>query len=172
MKKYILPIILVCSVLAIFLYKMYLNNNLNKEKAHGLIDYKVLLTQVNDLFNVNQKIRILPEDDSKRIIHIFTTWCGCCKKEIPEIRKIAKDHKITGLVWTQNVDEAKKWLKINGNYYEKVGVISDKETVMLGVSKTPITIVLDKKGNVLCSLNGPLTIKNFDDNIASCLDEK
>ena len=169
MRKYIVPIVLVGVILAVFLYKMYLDNDYKKEKIADLIGYKISLTQVDALFDADKRIDILPADDSKNIIHIFTTWCSCCKKEIPEIKKIAKDHKITGLVWTQDMNEAREWLKVNGNYYENVGVVGDKETVMLGIIKTPVTMVLDKTGSVLCLLSGPLTIERFNDNIFPCI---
>ncbi|MDJ1407650.1 MAG: hypothetical protein MRQ13_04675 [Candidatus Midichloria sp.] len=151
---------------------MYFLYNPTGEKVPALINQKVSLTEATDLFNIEKKLDLLSTAYSKKIIHIFTTWCGCCKKELPELQKLAENYKITGLVWTQNAEGAGSWLQSNGNHYEEVGIINDKEAVKLGLYKSPVTLVLDVEGNVQCALQGPLTVEKFNDNIALCIVEK
>ena len=171
-QKMFLLIVLIVGLIAIFSYKMYFLDNPTSEKVPALINQKVSLTEATDLFNIEKKVDLLSTADNKKIIHIFTTWCGCCKKELPELQKLAENYKITGLVWTQNAEEARSWLQSNGNHYEEVGIINDKEAVKLGLYKSPVTLVLDVEGNVQCALQGPLTVEKFNDNIALCVVEK
>lgn len=128
------------------------------------LEMSISTSQVPDLLHAKQFIEIIPaQKNGIKIVHIFTTWCGCCKKEIPDIATISKTHDIIGLVWTDKPQDAIEWLNQNGNPYKQVGLIGDKEAVDLGISKAPVTIVIGDEGKVLYTHQGKLTKKDFDE---------
>lgn len=168
LRKFIIPIALMFGLIGIFSYKMYLSCSENSTHLE-LPSRKISILQINDLLDSKQQINLVPSNNNTNTIHVFTTWCSCCKDEVLEIQKVTKDHKIIGLVWSNHAEEAKSWLRSNGNYYEKVGIIGDVEAVLLGISKSPVTLVVKDDGSIKCSLQGALTVDSFNANIAPCL---
>ena len=168
LKRFVIALLVIAVVVIAFCYKMY--SPCCEKKEEQSMPSVVSLNEARDLFNLEEKIDILPASGEHKIIHVFTTWCSCCKGEGPELEKISKDYDVTGLVWSKNAEDAKKWLDENGNHYTKVGIINDDEIVMLGISKTPMTLVLDHDGNVRCGFKGAITKEKFDSEITQrCL---
>jgi thiol-disulfide isomerase/thioredoxin len=152
-------------LLGIFGYKLYISKSETELNHTGK---RISLTEISSLFDNDKKINLLPaseENNKKSIIHIFASWCRCCKDEIKELKHIANRYDLIGIAWSRNNEETKSWVSKYGNYYKLLGVIEDKEAIRLGISKIPLTLVVDHSGTVVTSLRGSLTLEIFEKQI-------
>lgn len=158
-KKSVCIILVICFVIAGFGYKMLCCNS----DVEDIRLYQVNVKKVHNILEGAEDISILPESSDYKVIHVFNTWCACCKKEIAEMKKISSDasHSISGLLWSGDKKEGLEWLEKNGNHHVEVGVINDEEAAGIGITKAPMTFVVDKNGDVFYSYKGPLTADVF-----------
>lgn len=94
------------------------------------------------------------------LVNVFASWCSACQEEHAFFQELAKKKYLTlyGLDYKDDPSAAKKYLKRNGNPYQKV--ISDEKgdvAINWGVYGTPETFLIDKKGIVRYKQIGPLT---------------
>ena len=112
-------------------------------------------------------------------LNFFATWCGPCKREIPDIERLYRDHGenagdlvVLGVAnpktqeHPQNsdvsVDEVKAFVEDEGITYP---VLLDTENALFsayGISAFPTTFMIDKDGNVFGYATGMLTADTMD----------
>ena len=112
-------------------------------------------------------------------LNFFATWCGPCKREIPDIERLYRDHGenagdlvVLGVAnpktqeHPQNsdvsVDEVKAFVEDEGITYP---VLLDTENALFsayGISAFPTTFMIDKDGNVFGSATGMLTADTME----------
>jgi peroxiredoxin len=102
-------------------------------------------------------------------INFWTTWCPWCVSELPEINQIAKDYKDQNLVvLTIDSGEDNKTVQdfISKNNYEFTVLLDTDNTVsrQYGISSIPVSIFIDKDGNIVQKRIGAMT---GDDMIAA-----
>jgi cytochrome c biogenesis protein CcmG/thiol:disulfide interchange protein DsbE len=93
------------------------------------------------------------------LLHVWSSWCTACQKEAEFIHDIVKNHKLfmVGLIYYDNLKDAKEWLAVKGNPYQIN--LFDKEgrlAMDFGVYGTPETFVIDKQGIIRYRHVGPL----------------
>lgn len=100
------------------------------------------------------------------LLNIWATWCGPCREEMPALNALQrnlgdKDFEVVAVnIDTGNDEKPKAFLSEYGidtlGYYRdsSMGVFNSlkKEGLAFGL---PVTLVIDKKGCLISSMNGP-----------------
>ena len=133
------------------------------------VRYSTDLKDVPSLDDARKTVEVVPSTDKYNIVHIVNTWCRTCIQHIPEIKEISNTYPVTGLIWSNDLNEAKNWLNKYGNPYSEVGLLVDVDAISLGVHKTPLTLVIDKTGLVKCSISGSLSLSRFEEAVVPCI---
>lgn len=95
-------------------------------------------------------------------INFWATWCPWCKKELPDLEKVSQEYKDKNLVVLAiDIGEDKatvgNYMKEN-NYDFNVLLDGNSNTSQqYGVSSIPVSIFIDKKGNIAKKDVGAMT---------------
>lgn len=87
------------------------------------------------------------------VLNFFASWCGPCRREMPELDKVYEDFKDKGVVVVginvdRNVEDAKNFLRTQP---VKFPIALDPNSILLGqfnVPSMPTSYVVDRKGIV------------------------
>jgi thiol-disulfide isomerase/thioredoxin len=95
------------------------------------------------------------------VLNFWATWCGPCKKEIPELNTLKEEFKNTDVVFLSfcsNVDSASRikefFLKTPFNYNAVIGTDARKAFEQYSVVSIPVNVIINKKGQVVFLQNG------------------
>ncbi|MDH4183007.1 MAG: TlpA family protein disulfide reductase [Nitrospinota bacterium] len=95
------------------------------------------------------------------IINFFATWCGPCRKEMPELEKYFKNHSDKVLLLAVDQKEDKDKVK---SFVDKMGlsfpVALDKNGAaggLYGVKSLPVTVVVDVSGHIMDRRDGAVS---------------
>ena len=133
--------------------KNYSSNSLLDEKipkfsSKSLIDKNLVLTN----HNIKDKITI---------INFFASWCLPCKDEHPLLMDLKKNFPklmIIGFDYKDNNEDGLKFLSVNGNPYNFVGIDHDgKIGLEFGVFGLPETLLTNSQGKIIYRHTGPLS---------------
>lgn len=105
------------------------------------------------------------------LINLWATWCGPCKKEIPDLMKLYEEYKddnfeILGIMIADKKDNLEKFLDNNHINYT---IINGNErfisaiTVAVGtqINAIPYTIIADESGRIVETITGTKTYEEF-----------
>ncbi len=117
-------------------------------------------------------------------LNFWGTWCGPCKREIPDIIQLTKDLKdkdfivigvaLEGKVETESeIESAYKKVvsfagKSNIDYHLFIGTL-DLVKAYGGISAVPTTYIIDKNGNIVESIVGARDKEGFLSSIKKAL---
>ena len=98
------------------------------------------------------------------LLNVWATWCGPCKREIPDLVEISNEMASQGVVvFGVSVDQHEKKIAMVTNYVEKVGIqyinIVDQSPPKIaeaygGIQAIPTTFIIDREGNIVQKLVG------------------
>ena len=165
MKKinYILISILF-SFLFIILYFSLGNQRVYDTK--DLIGKKISEVEIN-LFQSSETINTKEFIKNEfTILNFWASWCGPCRKERPNLVRLSKikNLKIIGINFKDDKENAKSFLKENGNPFDILTEDKDgKNSVNFGVYGIPETILIDSELKILKKYIGPLNIKEVNE---------
>ena len=165
MKKinYILISILF-SFLFIILYFSLGNQRVYDTK--DLIGKKISEVEIN-LFQSSETINTKEFMKNEfTILNFWASWCGPCRKEHPNLVRLSKikNLKIIGINFKDDKENAKSFLKENGNPFHILTEDKDgKNSVNFGVYGIPETILIDSELKILKKYIGPLNIKEVNE---------
>ena len=165
MKKinYILISILF-SFLFIILYFSLGNQRVYDTK--DLIGKKISEVEIN-LFQSSETINTKEFIKNEfTILNFWESWCGPCRKEHPNLVRLSKikNLKIIGINFKDDKENAKSFLKENGNPFDILTEDKDgKNSVNFGVYGIPETILIDSELKILKKYIGPLNIKEVNE---------
>lgn len=118
-----------------------------------------------------QTFRLSDHKGKVVLINFWATWCPPCRAEIPELIKMQKKYRsqglqIVGITYPPEklgrVRQFRRRLRMN--YPVMLGSKSTK--VLFSSSETlPLTIVIDRTGNVVEIIEGILLPEEFEDKI-------
>ncbi|MBV8938288.1 MAG: redoxin family protein [Alphaproteobacteria bacterium] len=94
------------------------------------------------------------------LINVFASWCEPCRAEHPLLGGLPQQTGLPlyGIAWRDTFAAAQTYLAQLGTPYREVGVdVLGEDTVLLGLSGVPETLLLDKEGIVRWKYDGPLT---------------
>ena len=165
MKKinYILISILF-SFLFIILYFSLGNQRVYDTKdliGKKISEVEINLFQSSDTINTKEFIK-----NEFTILNFWASWCGPCRKEHPNLVRLSKikNLKIIGINFKDDKENAKSFLKENGNPFHILTEDKDgKNSVNFGVYGIPETILIDSELKILKKYIGPLNIKEVNE---------
>lgn len=112
-------------------------------------------------------------------LNFWGTWCGPCRKEIPDIIKIAKelegkDFIVVGIALERPsknmVGRVEDFVKSQGiNYINILDTEGSLKTAYGGVPYVPTTFIIDKDGNVNKKIQGMQSYEAFMSSIKKVL---
>ena len=165
MKKISYIIIsLLFSFLFIILYFSLGNQRVYDTK--DLIGKKISEVEIN-LFQSSETINTKEFMKNEfTILNFWASWCGPCRKEHPNLVRLSKikNLKIIGINFKDDKENAKSFLKENGNPFHILTEDKDgKNSVNFGVYGIPETILIDSELKILKKYIGPLNIKEVNE---------
>ena len=93
------------------------------------------------------------------IINFFATWCGPCRKEVPDLVELQEKHgekglTIIGLAYNSDPAEVSKFAQKYKINYPVAIYGKDQVQAYGGVSAVPTTFLVDRKGKVAAGSEG------------------
>lgn len=93
-----------------------------------------------------------------RAYNIFASWCGPCRKEMPQIKALNALIPVYGIAVQDSVPNLRKMLQEEGNPFTEIGRdLRDSSGILLGIRGLPTTIILDKYGQIAEVYEGPIS---------------
>ena len=159
---------IIISILFSFLF-IILYSSLDNERVYNtkdLIGKKISQVEIN-LFQSNETINTKEFVNNEfTILNFWASWCAPCRKEHPNLVRLSKikNIKLVGVNFKDNVENAKNFLKENGNPFDILAEdINGKNSVNFGVYGIPETILIDSELKILKKYIGPLNIKEVNE---------
>jgi len=152
------------SFLFVILYFSLDNDRIYNTK--DLVGKKISLVEIN-LFQSNETINTKEFTNNKfTILNFWASWCAPCRKEHPNLVRLSKvkNLKLIGINFKDNKENAKNFLKENGNPFDILAEDKNgKNSVNFGVYGIPETILIDSELKILRKYIGPLNIKEVNE---------
>ena len=159
---------IIISILFSFLF-IILYSSLDNERIYNtkdLIGKKISQVEIN-LFQSNETINTKEFINNEfTILNFWASWCAPCRKEHPNLVRLSKikNIKLVGVNFKDNVENAKSFLKENGNPFDILAEDKNgKNSVNFGVYGIPETILIDSELKILKKYIGPLNIKEVNE---------
>ena len=159
---------IIISILFSFLF-IILYSSLDNERVYNtkdLIGKKISQVEIN-LFQSNETINTKEFINNEfTILNFWASWCAPCRKEHPNLVRLSKikNIKLVGVNFKDNVENAKSFLKENGNPFDILAEDKNgKNSVNFGVYGIPETILIDSELKILRKFIGPLNIKEVNE---------
>ena len=159
---------IIVSILFSFLF-IILYFSLGNQRVYDtkdLIGKKISEVEIN-LFQSSETINTKEFIKNEfTILNFWASWCGPCRKEHPNLVRLSKikNLKIIGINFKDDKENAKSFLKENGNPFDILTEDKDgKNSVNFGVYGIPETILIDSELKILKKYIGPLNIKEVNE---------
>jgi len=168
---FVTPLVIFLLVIILFMAKMLETDD---KKDSPIIGKNVpefeLPAGVRTSSNLNQ-------EDLKgkySLLNVFASWCIPCKIEHGFLMQIKEEGKlpIYGINWKDDPETVKRWFKVKGNPYTKIG--DDKEgkvIVKFGVTGAPETFLISPEGKILFRYAGVMNEKIYKNEILPLVKE-
>ena len=99
-------------------------------------------------------------DARPTVVNMWASWCGPCRKEMPDLQRFAAAHpgvRLIGVAVNDDEGDARAFAKEVGVRFP-LGFDADNAVAdAYGVSGLPTTVVLDRRGRVAVTWPGPIT---------------
>lgn len=115
--------------------------------------------KLKDLANTEYSSETLFSKNKLTMINIWATFCGPCKRELPDLEKVFEETKdldvnVIGIIGDtpdpENEEAAVKLIEANGvKYLNLVPNSGLKETLLSNIEGYPTIIFVDRNGNIV-----------------------
>jgi thiol-disulfide isomerase/thioredoxin len=99
------------------------------------------------------------------IVNYWATWCGPCRKEMPDLDSVQKKYLSKGLkviaVSDESLETVQDFLR-DKKFSFTTGVISVSNPTLDAINTRPVSILLDRNGKVLDMMVGSRGFTFFD----------
>jgi thiol-disulfide isomerase/thioredoxin len=109
------------------------------------------------------------------LVNFWATWCPPCRAEVPDLVRWQREYKARGLQVvgvtyppTDRIEVRRFVRRFHVNYPVLLGS-RDTKTLFIGGETLPVTIVLDREGNVRERIEGILLPEEFEEKIKPLL---
>lgn len=107
------------------------------------------------------------------MLNFWATWCGPCKREIPDFIELQKQYAdkgftILGVALDEPAD-VEAFTKANGINYPILFGDSDISNAYGGIRSIPTTVLIDREGNIVATEVGMLPKEHWQEAIARLL---
>jgi thiol-disulfide isomerase/thioredoxin len=88
------------------------------------------------------------------VLDFWATWCGPCKKELPNLKKLVEKHgkdglEVIGISLDEDEKELKEFVKENGiGWPQVVGKLASEFADRWGIEFIPMMFVIDRQGKL------------------------
>ncbi|WP_412058972.1 DsbE family thiol:disulfide interchange protein [Bartonella sp. DGB2] len=108
------------------------------------------------------------------LVNFWGSWCSPCREEHATLMAIAQDKRfhLIGVNYKDNIDNARKFLKVFGNPFTAIG--SDPHGIIAidwGVYGPPETFLISKDGRILYKHIGPLNLELYHKDLLPRLEQ-
>lgn len=109
------------------------------------------------------------------IIDFWATWCGPCRKGIPDLIQLKKKYGSKGFeiigvsVDSDTKEEVIPFMKKNGINYPVVYGNQNVTQQYGGVRAIPTSFVIDKKGKIVATYEGLMPLETYENHIKKLL---
>ena len=169
----ILTPLIILLIICIFSLAYLLSGKDPNKPPSALLNKDVPNFESSSLYNENETIKTIDIKNKKTLINFFASWCSPCKIEHPlffEIRKKYPELYLLGFNHKDQTSDAKKYLEVDGNPYDFVGVDSDGLIALeFGVFGLPETYLINEDGMIIYKYMGPITKDILENEIAPLL---
>ncbi|MDP4181676.1 MAG: TlpA disulfide reductase family protein [Bacillota bacterium] len=123
------------------------------------------------LTDLNGKQITLSELKGKNVfLNFFTTWCGPCKEELPNVEKIYKDYSSKGLqVYLidlgEDEDTVKNFLKEKKYTLNTLLDVNNDVGNLYRTTEIPTSLFIDKEGYVVSKCTGKMTYAQMQERV-------
>ena len=159
---------IIISIVFSFLF-IILYFSLDNERVYNtkdLVGKKIPQVEIN-LFQSNETINTKEFTNNEfTILNFWASWCAPCRTEHPNLVRLSKvkNLKLIGINFKDNKENAKSFLKENGNPFDILAEDKNgKNSVNFGVYGIPETILIDSELKILRKYIGPLNIKEVNE---------
>ena len=107
------------------------------------------------------------------IVNYWATWCGTCRKELPDLASLHKNHRdqeivVVGINFEEiGLHELKKFVAEQQIPYPVLRSAPVRKTPLGPVPALPTTYIIDPTGKTVAGEIGLVTQKNLEDYIAA-----
>ncbi len=108
------------------------------------------------------------------LLNVWASWCVTCRQEHPLLMELARQNAVPlyGLNWKDERSKALAWLKRHGNPYRfSIFDRDGRAGIDYGVTGTPETFVLDKRGVIRHKHVGAITVQVFEETLWPMLEK-
>ena len=103
------------------------------------------------------------------VLNFWATWCGYCKKEMPDFNTAYKKHPDVQFLMVnvtdgvqETMEAAKKYISDEGFTFPVLYDVTLQAANTYGASGLPMTVFIDKEGNLVTYANGMLSAENLE----------
>jgi cytochrome c biogenesis protein CcmG/thiol:disulfide interchange protein DsbE len=107
------------------------------------------------------------------LVNVFASWCVACREEHPLLMQLKQQGlvPIHGLNYKDAPKDAAEWLDALGDPYTRTGAdINGRVGIDWGVYGVPETFVIDRNGRIAYKHIGPMTPRDWDEEIAPLIE--
>ena len=113
------------------------------------------------------------------VVNIFASWCGPCRIEHPNLRKLAENEalaamgvRLVGVNYKDDPANAMKFLSADGNPYAAIGMDSSGRVgIDWGLTGVPETFIIRGDGTIAFKYTGPITEEALNQTIMPQIDK-
>lgn len=125
----------------------------------GQKENKTMNFKLNSLDN-DRAYTLSDFSDKAVVLNFWASWCAPCKEELPVLQEMSEefDDKKVQFLGINVMDDRKDAISLRNEYeltypnlYDEDGKVSD----MYGVTALPVTVFIDKRGNIIQKQFGP-----------------
>ncbi len=107
------------------------------------------------------------------VLNFWATWCGYCKKEMPDFNQAHKKHPDVQFLMVnvtdgvqETMEAAKKYIADEGFSFPVLYDVTLQAANTYGASGLPMTVFIDKEGKLVTYANGMLSAENLERGIS------
>lgn len=106
------------------------------------------------------------------VVNIWASWCVPCRQEHPVLTRMAAEgHRLVGINYKDETENARRFLGTLGNPFSAVGVDPNgRSAIDWGVYGVPETFIVDGAGIIRRKHVGPLSFEAYESSFGPALE--